>query len=365
MRKKTLILAIAILFIFNLAGCRPQPSPEPPAEEKEDYVYGELEDRDIVSFEITGEYVRTPANEEREAIERVAKYISAANFIGTSNDTKIPETAEKGMRVYLKEELKDSDSIIISYREADGNKLYLGPQGYEYEIESEELANYIKRNLTGKVLIVEEGYLPEEAKQWLNTLDNEKGAYVYQHPDYTFIKINAGEKPTGGYSLSFDKLTEKEYPVEIMVELTEPKEGELVTEALTYPSLILKIDSQQVTQYEIKSVDGKEYKVEDKVIFSKMDDIKEGDTISSPLKIKGRVLAFEGAFGIRILEENDNEVHVEFLQADSGGPAWGNYDAEFDFPVPSTETGYIEVGEYSAEDGRWLVKERIKVSFSK
>lgn len=365
MKKIALILTIIFLLISSLAGCRQQPSPEPPAEEKQEYAYGELEARDVAYYEIVGEDIKTPAIEEGESIQKVTEYISAAKFIGITNDTKIPEVAKGGMRVYLKEKFKDSDSIIISYKEDYGNRLYLGPQGYEYEIESKELADYIKGNLTGKVLIVEEGYLPEDTKQWFNSFENKKGAYVYQHPDNTFIKINAGEKPTGGYSLKFQELTEEEYPVEILVELTEPKEGQMVTQVLTYPYLILKIDSKQVTQYRIKSVGGEEYEVNEKIIFSKVENIKEGDTISSPLKIKGKVLAFEGAFAIRILDENDNEVHVEHLQADSGGPAWGNYNAEFDFPVPDTETGYLEIGEYSAKDGSWLARERIKVNFSK
>lgn len=365
MRKFAFILAIVFLLISGLAGCRQQASPAPPAGEKEEYAYGEMEAGAVESFEITGKNIKTPVIAEREKIERVTEYISAAEFIGTAGGTKLPEAADSGMKVYLREKFKDSETIIISYNKADGNRLYLGPQGYEYIIESMELAEFIKGNLAGEVLLVEEDYLPEKAKQWFDTFGTEKGAYVYQHPDYTFIKINAGEKPTGGYSLSFDKLTEQEYPVEILVELTEPKEGEPVTEALTYPSLILKIESKQVTKYEIRSVDGDTYEVKEKIIFSKIDNLKEGDTISSPLRIKGKVLAFEGAFSIRILDKNEAKIHSEALQADSGGPAWGNYDAEFDFPVPGTKTGYIEVGEYSAKDGSWLARERIKVSFGK
>ena len=363
--KRTLVFLIVIsLIILGLTSCRTQPAPESP-EEKVEYGYGELEGRDISTIEIVAEHIKTPAIEEREALEKVAKYISEANFIEAANDPSRIEIAERGMRVNLKEELNGSNSISVTYRESDGDRLYLGPQGHEYLVESKELADFIKNNLKGKVLIVEEEYLPVEIKEWLDSFENKEGAYVYQHPDETFIKISAGEKPTGGYSLNYREFTEKEYPVEIVVELTEPKEGELVTEALTYPSLILKVDSEQVTKYEVKSIGGKEFTVDEKIIFSKIDELKSGDTISSPLRLKGKVVAFEGAFGIRILDGKDKEIHVEHLQAEAGGPAWGSFDAEFKFPAPDTDNGYLEIGEFSAKDGSWVVKERYEVRFKK
>ena len=364
MKKIVLLLVITTLLIFSTTACRQQPSPEPP-QQQEEYAYGELEARDIKSLEITAEYIKTPAIEEKATIDKVADYISAAKFVEVANDPSRVEIAERGMRVYLKEELNGSDFIVVTYRESDGDRLYLGPQGHEYLIESRGLADFIKDNLKGKVLIIEEEILPEEIKEWFDSFENEKGAYVYQHPDDTYIRVNAGEKPTGGFSLNYSEFTEKEYPNEILVELQEPKEGELVTEALTYPYLILKINSEEVTKYEVKTVGGQDFKVEEKIVFSKIDELKEGDTITSPLRLKGKIVAFEGAFGIRILDGNDKEVHVENLQADAGGPAWGNFDAEFTFPVPNTENGYLELGEYSAKDGSWVVRERIEVKFKK
>jgi|GEM_PF-2422963 len=364
MKKVLAFLIIMSLTILGIAGCRAEPNPEP-SEEKVEYGYGELEARDISAIEIVAEDIKTPAIEDREALEQVAKYISEAKFLEAAKDPSPVEIAERGMRVNLKEELNGSNIIIVSYRERDGNRLYLGPQGHEYLVESKELADYIKSNLKGKVLIVEEEYLPQEIKEWFDSFENKEGAYVYQHPDETFIKISAGEKPTGGYSLDYREFTEKEYPVEIVVELTEPKEGDAVTEALTYPSLILKVDSEQVTKYEVKSVDGKEFSIEEKIIFSKIDELKSGDTISSPLRLKGKVVAFEGAFGIRILDSKDKEIHVEHLQAEAGGPAWGSFNAEFSFPAPDTDNGYLEIGEFSAKDGSWVVKERYEVRFKK
>ncbi len=364
MKKIAALLMIIALSIINIAGCSPEPVEETPVE-KEEYGYGELETRDIKAIEVTEEGVRTPVIEEREALEKVALYISEAKFIEVVNDPSRVEIAERGINVYLKEELKGRDSIMVTHRESDGDQLYLGANGYEYLVESKELVEYIKANMNAKVLIVEEEILPKVVGEWFASFENEKGAYAYQHPYGSYIKINAGEKPTGGYGLEFEELVDEGYSKSILLELREPEENQQVTQALTYPQIIIRVASAEVSDYQIKTTAGEEFKVEDEIILASFESLKQKDAISSPLSIKGKVVAFEGSFGIRILDGDNKEVHVEQLQSDAGGPNWGNFDAEFTFPAVDTETGFIEIGEFSAKDGSWVMLERLEVSFKK
>ncbi len=363
MMKKIVALILLIgLLISGIAGCSPKPTPESPEERKE-YGYGELEIRDIKAIEITAEGARTPVIEEREALEQVALYISEAKFIDVANDPSRVEIAERGIKVYLKEELRGSDQIIVSHRESDEDRLYLGPEGHEYLVESRELVEYIKTNINAKVLIVEEEVLPKAAGEWFATFENEKGAYAYQHPYGSYIKINAGEKPTGGYSLDFKELVDEGYFKSILLELREPEEGQQVTQALTYPQMIIRVAAEEVSSYQIKTTDGEEFQVEDKIKLAGFEGLKQKDIITSPLRVKGKVAAFEGAFGIRILEVDNKEVHVAQLQAAAGAPNWGNFNAEISFPTVDAATGFIEIGEFSAKDGSWVVLERLEISF--
>ena len=51
-----------------------------------------------------------------------------------------------------------------------------------------------------------------------------------------------GERPTGGYSINIRKIKIKESSVTIYVTEKTPFEGEIVTEAITYPIIKLKFN---------------------------------------------------------------------------------------------------------------------------
>lgn len=71
---------------------------------------------------------------------------------------------------------------------------------------------------------------------------------------YSIVTVFAGEKPTGGYSVEILKVETsgsqtKERSAAITVRYRQPKAGEFVTEALTYPYhmiRIAKIDGNKV-----------------------------------------------------------------------------------------------------------------------
>lgn len=230
--------------------------------------------------------------------------------------------------------------------------------------EAMEAKNTIDESIKNKMKIVEEESILEAAKEWFHEFDKIEGAYVFQHPDTTYIKINSKERPTGGYSIHIKDYSGEEYHRVIKYEIIEPKEGAIVSQAVTYPSVILEIPSDSVGQYEIKTENDKILKSKEKIILAKLELPKENEGISNPVRIKGKIVAFEGAFSVRVLDDNDKVIYEEHLQADSGGPNWGNFDTEIAYPKPNSESGSIEIGEYTAKEGEYIARDRVSIKFS-
>ncbi len=60
-----------------------------------------------------------------------------------------------------------------------------------------------------------------------------------------FVILSAGEKNTGGYSIGIEKVEETDKNIIITVKEEGPKPGEMVTESLTTPFAIVKINSKK------------------------------------------------------------------------------------------------------------------------
>ena len=90
---------------------------------------------------------------------------------------------------------------------------------------------FIKGEFTGKYLdTAKRGY-------YIDTL-NEPGA------PYFYI-ICMGEKNTGGYSLKIKEVNKVDDKTEIIVEEVTPSEGDMVTMAFTYPTIIVEFPKYQ------------------------------------------------------------------------------------------------------------------------
>lgn len=60
-----------------------------------------------------------------------------------------------------------------------------------------------------------------------------------------FLILNMGEKKSGGYSIGIEKVEETDEKLIFTVKETEPKPGEMVTQNITYPYAIIKINSKK------------------------------------------------------------------------------------------------------------------------
>lgn len=205
--------------------------------------------------------------------------------------------------------------------------------------------------------------VPEDVQDWFDSFNGKKGAYAYQHPDYTYLMINAGKRSTGGYGIEIKNFIDNLYEKVVTVEFTSPKKGDIVTDAITYPYVLLNIKSNTISKYIIKTTGGETLNTEEKVIFSQVYSPKVNDTIKSPIKVKGKIAAFEGSFVIRILDSTGKKLKEQVVQTE-GAPTWGSFDEKIEFSKPTTPEGFIEIGEYSAEDGHFISRNKIKVNFS-
>lgn len=240
------------------------------------------------------------------------------------------------------------------------------PDGKIEDQEPVEGKNTVEESLKGKIKIVDESTVLPDALEWFNSFDKAVGAYAYEHPDATYIKINTKEQATGGYGIHIKEYTgAEEYTRSIVYEIIEPEKDTMVTQAITYPSVILEISSEGSAQYDVKNTKGETLPTEEKLIFAQLDAPEKNEEISSPFTVKGKIIAFEGAFSVKILDGADRVIHEEHLQADSGGPNWGNFNAEINFKVPESKEGTIEIGEYSAKDGEFLSRYKIPIQFKK
>ena len=88
----------------------------------------------------------------------------------------------------------------------------------------------------------------DDVVKWYDTYYFESGTHHLVMDDlseYTFLLISAGEKPTGGYSIELrsDQIEGEKYI--FTAELIEPTPDEAVTEALTYPNLLIKVKYEE------------------------------------------------------------------------------------------------------------------------
>ncbi len=103
---------------------------------------------------------------------------------------------------------------------------------------------FVQGEFTGKYLdITKKGY-------YVDTLNQPNAPYYYI--------ICMGEKNTGGYSLKIKEVNKIAKKTEIIVEEIEPAEGDIVTTALTYPTVIVKFQESQENII-IKNTKGEEF----------------------------------------------------------------------------------------------------------
>ncbi|WPR70800.1 protease complex subunit PrcB family protein [Flavobacterium sp. NG2] len=76
----------------------------------------------------------------------------------------------------------------------------------------------------------------EFLKKKISTLDVQKS---------NFLILNMGEKPTGGYSIGVESVEQVADSIHVRVKEVKPETGAMVTQSITYPYCVVKINSKK------------------------------------------------------------------------------------------------------------------------
>lgn len=197
--------------------------------------------------------------------------------------------------------------------------------------------------------IVKSSDLPKDVDTWFKSFDTKKGAYVYQHPDYTYLRVIPG-----GSAVRVRDFVNGEYDKTLSVDYTADNKNE---------GIILKIGSQYISNYKV-TANNVPLKVEQKVVNASFELPKENDVMSNPVRVKGKAAVFEGAFIVRVIDANGKIIKEEHLQT-AGAPAWGAFDSQIQYGTVTTAKGRLEIGEYSAKDGSYIMHAKVDVKLKK
>ncbi len=85
-------------------------------------------------------------------------------------------------------------------------------------------------------------------KQWYEENSKSEGIFSVDSNDNRYLLVGAGQKPTGGYDVEIVSVVGEKDKVVVNAKVNTPEEGEMVTEALTYPNTLVKIqkDSRDI-----------------------------------------------------------------------------------------------------------------------
>jgi hypothetical protein len=78
-------------------------------------------------------------------------------------------------------------------------------------------------------------------QNWYELNYKNGGVYNFSKSGKMYILIGAGERLTSGYTMKDVVLTGKKDEIEVNAKLNGPKEGELTTQVITYPHILLSI----------------------------------------------------------------------------------------------------------------------------
>lgn len=90
--------------------------------------------------------------------------------------------------------------------------------------------------------VVEDADVPEKLMEAINDKKSQPFKTTYSDEEYLYIAVGYGEKPTGGYSISVDEFYLTDNAIYLDTNLIGPSQEEFVSNAVTYPYVVLKTE---------------------------------------------------------------------------------------------------------------------------
>lgn len=107
---------------------------------------------------------------------------------------------------------------------------------------------------------VSEDTAPVQIVKSIQAHKEKKGFLIYEDTaeGYIYIAVLSGTKHTGGYSIRITKIGDSEGKTEVTVEEKAPGKNDIVTQAFTYPRIIVRAKGI-TTNIAVKDAKGNEY----------------------------------------------------------------------------------------------------------
>lgn len=93
--------------------------------------------------------------------------------------------------------------------------------------------------------VVKESEIPEELMQHIEEKKSNEFKFTFYNKDkmdYLYIVVGYGAQPTGGYSITVDDLYLTDNSIYIDTSLIGPSKDDVVTQVVTYPYIVVKIE---------------------------------------------------------------------------------------------------------------------------
>ncbi len=90
--------------------------------------------------------------------------------------------------------------------------------------------------------VVEDADLPEKLMNYIEQKKENPCKFTYSNEDYLFIVQGYGGQKSGGYSISVNELFLTENAIYIKTNLVGPGKDEPVTQNITYPYVVVKLE---------------------------------------------------------------------------------------------------------------------------
>lgn len=87
--------------------------------------------------------------------------------------------------------------------------------------------------------------IPQDVVNGISNIKEKRGYKVIDSEEEgNFIFIGLGEKPTGGYDLAVEEIEREDDVIKITILEYQPKTNDMVTQALTYPYIVIKVEDE-------------------------------------------------------------------------------------------------------------------------
>ncbi len=91
--------------------------------------------------------------------------------------------------------------------------------------------------------VVPPGQAPSAVARELEQMRARAGTKAVVVDGTTYAVITAGEKSNGGYSVEVTSIGDSEGKLEVVYKVNSPKPGTMTTQAITYPSVVVKFQN--------------------------------------------------------------------------------------------------------------------------